>query len=168
MNFVAFYLGDAPDHLGRMLEDILRWNDDRLEAGHDYIHVLFPLREPSAHIPSAPVLDDATLAEFRKNPTIQENLLRSFRVMLRFYGFELDTQKREVVKAVDFPGKAVNWLFVDDHNHLRITRILKCLNACGLGDHAAAFQRTLLTVAEPGRVSEETLGYWKRAVTAEA
>src|SRR5271155_4702413 len=107
MNFAAFYRGEAPDHLGRMLEDILRWNDDKLEAGHDYIHVLFPLREPSAHIPSAPVLDDATLAEFRKNHTIQENLLRSFRVMLRFYGFELDTQKREVGKAADFPGKAV-------------------------------------------------------------
>jgi Opioid growth factor receptor (OGFr) conserved region len=168
MNFVAFYLGDAPDHLGRMLEDILRWNDDKLEAGHDYINVLFPLREPSTHIPTAPVLDDAALQEFRTNSVIQKNLLRSFQVMLRFFGFQFDARKREVVKAVDFPGKAANWLFVGDHNHLRITRILKCLNACGLGDCAAAFLRTLLEVAEPGRVSDETLGYWKRAVGVQA
>lgn len=164
MNFVAFYLGEAPDHLGRMLEDILRWNDDKLEAGHDYIHVLFPLLEPSAHIPTAPVLNAATLAEFQQNPTIQKNLVRSFQVMLRFYGFALDTQKRAISPAVDFRVKAANWLFVGDHNHLRITRILKCLSVCGLDDHAAAFLRALLAVAEPGRVSEETLGYWKRAV----
>jgi hypothetical protein len=166
MNFVAFYLGQAPDHLGRTLEDILRWNDDKLEAGHDYIHVLFPLLEPSAHIPTAPVLDAATLEEFRKNPIIQKNLLRAFGVMLRFYGFQLDGTRRAVSPAVDFQSKAGNWLFVGDHNHLRITRILKCLSACGLDDYAAGFLRALLAVAEPGRVSEETIGYWKRAVAA--
>jgi hypothetical protein len=168
MNFVAFYLGNAPDHLGRMLEEILRWSDDKLEAGHDYIHVLFPLLEPSAHIPTAPVLDAATLDEFRKNSAIQKNLLRSFQVMLRFYGFQLDSDTHEVCNAVGFHDKAANWLFVDDHNHLRITRILKCLSASGLNDYAAAFLRALLAVAEPGRVSEETLGYWKRAVTGPA
>jgi len=167
MNFVAFYLGQAPDHLGRTLEDILRWSDDKLEAGHDYIHVLFPLLEPSAHIPSAPVLDAGTLEEFRKNPAIQKNLLRAFHVMLRFYGFQVDSHKLEVRPAVDFQGKAGNWLFVGDHNHLRITRILKCLSACGLQEHAAAFLRALLAVAEPGRVSEETIGYWRRAVAAQ-
>jgi Opioid growth factor receptor (OGFr) conserved region len=164
MNFVAFYRGEAPDHLGRMLEDILRWNDNKLEAGHDYIHVLFPLLEPSAHIPTAPVLDAATLAEFHKDPAIQKNLVRAFQVMLRFYGFELDTGNRAISPAVDFRAKAADWLFVGDHNHLRITRILKCLHACGLHDHAAAFLEALLAVAEPGRVSDETLGYWKRAV----
>jgi len=169
MDFVAFYRGTEPDHQGRTLPDILRWSDARLEAGHDYIHVLFPLQEPSKHIPNAPVLDAACLAEFRKDPIIQTNLLLSFRRMLDFYGFQLaDPGKLEIVPAPDFPRKADNWLFVGDHNHLRITRILRCLTACGLQDQAAAFLKTLLSVAEPQRVSEETLGYWKRAVSPEA
>lgn len=167
MNFADFYLGKAPDHLGRRLEDILRWSDDKLEARHDYIQILFPLVEPSAHIPTAPVLDAATLAEFQNNPAIQKNLLRSLHLLLRFYGFQLHGDKTEIVKAPDFPAKSANWLFVGDHNHLRITRILKCLSACGLQEYAAAFLSALLPVAEPGRVSQETVGYWKRAASAE-
>lgn len=168
MHLIAFYLGNAPDHLGRMLEDMLRWSDDKLELGHDYIQVLFPLLEPSMHVPHAPVLDAAALAEFQKNTTIKKNLLRSFEVMLRFYGFHLDTDTREVVAAPDFHVKAANWLFIGDHNHLRITRMLKCLSACGLRDYAASFLRALLPIAEPGKVSEETIGYWKRAVLSDA
>lgn len=164
ISFADFYQGKAPDHLGRTLDAILRWSDDKLEARHDYIQVLFPLRERSAHIPTAPVLDDAALAEFRGNPTIQKNLLRSFQRMLRFYGFQQDAATLEIVPAANFAAKSANWLFVGDHNHLRITRILKCLAACGLQDHAVAFVKALLPIADPDHVSAETVGYWKRAV----
>jgi hypothetical protein len=167
MNFIDFYLGKGSDYRGRMLEDILRWSDAKLETSHDYIQLLFPLVEPSAHIPTAPVLDTAALAEFQRNATIQKNMLRAFEVMLRFYGFLFDSEKRDVSQAPDFQAKAANWLFVGDHNHLRITRILKCLTACGLGDYAAAFLKALLPIADPKRVSTETVGYWKRAVAAE-
>jgi hypothetical protein len=165
MDFVAFYLGNAPDHRGRTLEEMLRWSDEKLEAGHDYIHVLFPLSEPSKHIPNAPVLNAAALAEFRQNATIHKNLLRSLQMMLRFYGFRLTADQPQVVPAPDFRVRSANWLLSGDHNHLRITRILKCLNACGLGAYATALLKTLLEIAEPGKVSAETLEYWKRAGT---
>ena len=168
MNFVDFYLGKDTDHLGRNLEDLLRWSDDKLEARHDYIQLLFPLTEPSSHVPSAPVLDAASLAEFQKDPTIQRNLLRSIQRMLRFYGFTLDGERPEVIAAADFPSKSANWLLWGDHNHLRITRILKCLSACGLHAHAAAFVRALLPIADRDKVSAETVGYWKRAVSQDA
>jgi hypothetical protein len=161
MNFVDFYLGKAADHLGRMLEDIWRWNDDKLEARHDFIQVLFPLTEPSEHIPSAPVLDAAALAEFQRNPIIQNNLLRSFQRMLKFYGFE--EQGSAIVPAANFPAKSSNWLFPGDHNYLRITRILKCLSASGLQDQARAFVNALLPVATPDKVAAETIRYWKAA-----
>ena len=111
------------------------------------------------------VIEDDMAPVAEKNPLIQNNLLRSFQMMLRFYGFDLDTEKRAIGAAADFRAKAANWLFVGDHNHLRITRILKCLNACALHEYAAAFLRALLAVAEPGRVSQETIGYWQRAVS---
>lgn len=162
MNLIDFYLGNAPDHRGRMLDDLLRWSDQKLEAGHDFIQVLFPLPEPSERIPNAPVLDAASQAEFQRNPLIQKNLLRSLQLMLRFYGFQLNG--RDVVTAADFDVRAANWRFAGDHNHYRITRILKCLTICGLRDHSTAFLDALLRVAEPGKVSTETVGYWKRAV----
>ena len=166
MNFVAFYLGNEPDHRGRTLEEMLRWSDEKLEAGHDYIHVLFPLSEPSNHIPNAPVLDALALAEFRRDATIQKNLVRAFQMMLRFYGLQFDASKQEVVPAPDFSTRAANWLLAGDHNHLRITRILKCLGACGLGGHAAALLKGMLAIAEPGKVSQVTLGYWRGAVSS--
>ncbi|GIW79432.1 MAG: hypothetical protein KatS3mg105_1239 [Gemmatales bacterium] len=165
MDFVGFYLGRAPDHKGRMLTDIWRWSDEKLETGHDFIHVLFPLTEYS-HIFTAPVLDDAALAEFRANKTIRQNLLKSFMRMLRFFGFRLDGQK--VVPADDFSEKSKNWLVIGDHNHWRITRILKCLRACNLEDYACAFYDALLDVATPENVSKETLEYWKAAVEEDA
>src|SRR5689334_11086569 len=103
MDFVAFYRGQAADHLGRMLDDILRWSDHKLEASHNYIQILFPLLEASQHIPNAPVLDAAALAEFRTDPIIQKNLRRSFEMMLRFYGFTSD--KGAIVPAVHFQAK---------------------------------------------------------------
>jgi hypothetical protein len=83
--------------------------------------------------------------------------------MLDFSGFRLDKKKKEVAKADDFRRKAENWLFPGDHNHLRITRILKCLQASGLGDYAAAFYKALSPVADPKRVTAETLRYWQAA-----
>ncbi|MGE3808903.1 MAG: opioid growth factor receptor-related protein [Gemmataceae bacterium] len=168
MDFVKFYLGTTPDYLGRKLQALWRLSDEDLETGHDFIQVLFPLPERSQAIPGAPVIDEAALAEFRDNATIQANLLRSFERMLNFYGFKLDKPRKEVAKADDFRRKAENWLFPNDHNHLRITRMMKCLRAVGLGDYAAAFYRALAPLADPKHVTAETLRYWQTAADVTA
>jgi opioid growth factor receptor-like protein len=109
------------------------------------------------------VLDEAAAAQFRENPTLRTNLLHSFRLMLDFYGLRLDEANGAVVPAEHFRERAENWLVPGDHNHLRITRILKCLQTCGLGEYAAAFLKCLLAVAGPRDVTEETLRYWREA-----
>ena len=164
MDLVAFYRGEAPDYQGRTLRTIWAWDDDRLEERHDYIQVLFPLREHSQFNPNAPLLDDATAERFRSDDVIRANLLQSLRVMLRFYGFRMDEKTGEVVEAENFAERAREWLFPEDHNHLRITRILKCLRRCGLRKEAAAFLRRLEAVADPKRVARESLHYWREAV----
>jgi hypothetical protein len=163
VDFVAFYLGKTPDYLGRTLQELWELSDEDLETGHDFIQMLFPLAERSQAIPGAPVIDEAAQAEFRANPVIQANLLRSLERMLDFYGFHLDKKQKEIAKADDFRGKAQNWLFPGDHNHLRITRILKCLQASGLSAYAAAFYRALRPIADPKHVTAETLRYWQAA-----
>lgn len=163
MDLVAFYRGEAPDYQGRWLRDIWGWDDDRLEARHDYIQVLFPLAERSQFNYAAPLLDDATAERFQSDPVIRENLRRSFLLMLRFYGFGLDEKTGEVLEADNFAARAPEWLFPEDHNHLRITRILKCLTRCDLRNEAAAFLRRLEAVATPDRVSPLSLRFWREA-----
>jgi len=116
VDFVQFYLENAPDYKGRMLKEIWEWSDERLELGHDFIHVLFPSVEPSQSITNAPTLDAATLAALRGNKTIKKNLLKSFRLMLRYFGFrlakeiEINIQQRNNGndQRKDYPGSCTH------------------------------------------------------------
>jgi hypothetical protein len=149
-----------------MLRDIWTWDHEKLEETHDYIQVLFPIPEPSAFNSRAPILSTDDVAAFRANAKIRENLLRSFQMMLNFYGLDYQENPPLVRKASHFPVRARNWLVLGDHNHLRITRILKCLCICGLDVPARAFLACLLElrVQQPGEISDETLAYWRDAV----
>lgn len=164
MDLVAFYRGEAADYQGRTLHDIWSWDARRLEDRHDYIQVLFPLPEASRFNARAPLLDDATLARFRTDEAIQANLLQSFQVMLRFYGFRLDEQTGNVIEADNFAERAREWLFPEDHNHLRITRILKCLTLCGLKDQATAFLKALLAAPGQDHITNKSRRFWRDAV----
>jgi hypothetical protein len=164
VDLVAFYRGEAADYQGRTLHDIWSWDDRRLEDRHDYIQVLFPLPEESRFNARAPLLDDATLARFRTDDVIRANLLQSFRMMLRFYGFRLDEKTGAVVEAENFAERAGQWLWPGNHNHLRITRILRCLTLCGLQDQAAAFLKALLALPGQDRITSESRRYWRDAV----
>jgi hypothetical protein len=165
MDLVAFYRGEEPDYQGRRLEDMLAWNDVRLEMFHDYIQVLFPLRDPSFFSSRAPLLDDATIASFRADEKIRANLTRAFERMLLFYGLRHDGASGTVVRTDEFALKARHWLFPGDHNYRRITRILHSLTLLGLEDRARAFFEALTDIYRefPADVGEETFRYWEHA-----
>jgi hypothetical protein len=160
---VAFYLGQAPDDYGRTIGQIWAFDNGRLEAAHDYIQRLFPSRRPS-QFEDAPLLDDATVRAFRDSPELRERLLRSFDVMLRFYGLRRDGP--EVLEADDFAERAANWLTPYNHNFLRITRILLCLRELGLAEWAEAFFRRLEAIyrRRPDVIGARTFGFWGGAV----
>jgi hypothetical protein len=164
MDLVAFYQQRAADHQGRTLAPIWDFDDDVLEATHDYIQVLFPLPEPSQFNHRAPLLDDAVLAVFRSDAVIQGNLQRSLDRMLAFYGFERDGAA--IVEGPRFHERSNDWLVYGDHNHLRITRILRCLTLCGLREEAAAFLAALAIVREthPDDIAPASFDFWTRAV----
>jgi hypothetical protein len=162
---VEFYAGKAPDSQGRFLKEILAWDDSRLEAVHDYIQWLFPLPERSAFNPDAPLLDSPTIEAFRESAALRESLAAAFRRMLAFYGFEYGETIR---RSGNFEERAQVWLRSGNHNHLRITRILKSLRLLGLAEQAAAFLRELETLYRdrPRTISAETLCFWQAARTA--
>jgi hypothetical protein len=117
---------------------------------------------------TAPVLDDAAIAEFLARPELK--LRTSFVRMLLFYGF---TRKEgpplRVVRASSFADRAQVWLSCMNHNHLRITRILKSLKLLGLDEQADAFFGCLQelykeeSARERPRISPETFGFWADA-----
>ncbi|MBI3409488.1 MAG: hypothetical protein HY040_14200 [Planctomycetes bacterium] len=165
MDLIDFYLERAPDDRGRWLHEIWAWDFEALEDVHDYIQELFPLRERSRFQPTAPILDDRIAGEFRTNPMIRANLRKSFDRMLNFYGFRWDEAWTRIVPAEHFRERSNNWLFPEDHNHLRITRILKSLTLCGLEAEAREFLEALLAAVDEQSVTWETLQFWREAVS---
>ena len=161
-----FYLGQAPDYLGRRLEEIWCWDNEQLEECHNYIQVLFPNREPSGVTPRAPVLNSETIDAFRRDERLRENLATSLDMMLRFYGLEYDAATGRVEKRADFARRAANWIHPLNHNYLRMTRILKCLAALGLEGRAQALFRCLEEIAATyPREIGAAFAYWKEAVS---
>ncbi len=167
---LRFYAGSHPDDRGRLLRDILHWTDDELERIHDYIQWLFPLTERSGFSVYAPILDAKAISEFRSRPELRRNVQASFRRMAAFYGLQTNNMSTlTVTRAAFFAKRSGNWITPSNHNHLRITRILKSLRLLGLEAEAAAFFECLADIyrvesgkATPG-ISEETFYFWQRS-----
>jgi hypothetical protein len=167
---LAFYSGRSTDPRGRRLLDIQQWPDDLLESNHDFIQWMFPLLEPSSVHPEAPILDHETIREFKAHPELQENLRKSFQRMLAFYGFQLNAQGGlAICRRPDFADQSANWLWPGNHNHLRITRIIKSLRLLGLEPEAKAIFKCLseLYAEETGRgiprITATTFQFWSAA-----
>jgi hypothetical protein len=162
---ISFYSGKL-NNSSRKLEDIWKFNDDELEGYHTYIQWLFPLREPSAINFAAPILDDEVVSEFRRTPELQARLLMSFKLMLGFYGFQVDESGDglKIIKSDDYSVKKENWISHRNHNYLRITRILTSLMLLGLEKYSKAFFKCLeeIYAEEAYEIGEETFDYWKK------
>lgn len=166
---VPFYLGEKTDVEGRKIQDIWEWDFEELECSHDYIQWLFPIDEKSHFNPTAPIADDDVIQAFQSDLRLRTNLLRSFSVLLRFYGLVLsghEQAKVAVIRSDNYPVRKQEWVNLFDHNYLRITRILKCLMNFGFQKEAQAFYECLKKIyREDGdQIGGETFQYWTHAV----
>jgi hypothetical protein len=153
---------------GYTLDEILGWSFDKLEYVHDYIQWLFPLTERSAFNPKAPILADQQIKLFMNDEKLIENLIKSFKLMMRFYGFCCEDSQGLICvkKAVDHDERISKWLKKNNHNYLRITRILKSLKILGLNNYSEAFLGALndLYLNHSERISDRTYRFWVEAV----
>lgn len=165
----AFYLGRSRDDKGRWLEDIWKWDDRKLERTHDYIQWLFPLPERSHFNPGAPTLTSLTIEAFRNSDDLRKRLSKSLRIMLRFYGLKSLVDEDgciEISKGPEFNMRRLEWLTMQNHNFLRLTRILKSLSILGLSNWAYALLACLseIYLIESSKIGAETFAYWNVAV----
>ena len=145
---LQFLQGIGPDSEGRIHSDILKFSDEELERVHNYIQWLFPLREQSDAVPGSPFLpDDEMVQTLREDDVVQENLVNALVRMERFY------QNND------------HWLQQNDHNHLRITRILKSVALLNSKENARDFYDYIIRRVEQAKpVTDESLRYWQESI----
>ena len=108
------------------------------------------------------MLTAADIAEFRTDPTLGANLLRSLEVFLAFLGLRFEGGK--VAEAPDFAGRPQVWRS-PNHNWLRITRVLTSLRLLGHEDASRAFFDFLKDYRDGGRsgITADSFRYWEKA-----
>ena len=144
MEIVGFLEGKLPDHRGRTLDMLLQQTDHQAEATHDYIQWMFPLDEPSRSVNGVPLLTELEIDEIRQSSLAQANLGESARW---FRGF---------LKRND------HWITKYNHNHLRITRVIKSLRLLASDEAADEFKDKMLALAGDrlNLVDQKARGFW--------
>ena len=160
------YLGyGGMDHRQRTLDQALVWSDEMLESTHDYVQWWFPMTVPSAFNDHAPVASRAEFEELQDDERVRAGVERAMHRMLRFYGLRLEASG-VIKKTDDWDRRSQNWAFRQNHNDLRITRILKSLCLLGHRAHAEALLAVLeeITKEERDQSGQVPLRFWREAL----
>ena len=149
MSLVDFLNGTGPDHQGRYLRDIWDYDDKAIEQTHDFIQWMFPLTEKSMSVPGVPTLSAEDIEAIRTSEVARANLKKSAQWYLGFL------QRNN------------HWIKSYDHNHLRITRVIKALNLLLSQRVALTLLNSVLEVAgdEVNSVNQNAIRFWRVAVS---
>ena len=164
---LRFYRHQGPDYAGRMLAEIWHWPHAQLEAQHDFIQWLFPLDTPSGANAQAPILTEDDIAHWHHDPMLRMYLRRSFEKLLDFYGFAIvnSGNHARIIAASNASARQALWITPNNHNHLRLTRIMKSLRLLGEAELADALRTALEQIAaqHDETIGEATVRYWREA-----
>lgn len=163
---MSFYKGRSTDTCGRTIFDIWSFNTYQLENVHNYIQWLFPLNAGSKFNPAAPILSNHDIEAFKSDVQLRQNVLKSFTVILNFYGFEFtdSTVNCYITFGSDYEIKKRNWITPHNHNFLRITRILKFLKLTGHQRLLNSFYNALQQVHDEAKdIIGSSFQFWKSA-----
>lgn len=148
---VACLRTERSDDRGRMIMDIWNYSNEDLENTHDYIQWLFPLFERSAYSPNAPILTIKSAEQIIADKICKNSLNHSLFAMRSFY------------------EENSHWVESNNHNLLRITRVLKS-SALLLGK-VTSIEFYNFIMLRCGNLkfkpSIATTEFWKKATAAE-
>ncbi|XP_025086132.1 opioid growth factor receptor-like protein 1 [Pomacea canaliculata] len=164
LKFYQGTLSSCPD--GDFIDNIHKkwWGDyDLLERHHGYIQWLFPIRESGMNW-QAQELQMHEAKAIQKDEKASERFLKSYEMMLDFYGMKLVDRNNGQVQRSEKWKERFHHLNHSMHNYLRITRILKCLGEMGLEHFKKPFIRFILNEAiykgTLDRTLDSCLNYW--------
>merc|ERR1719169_133286 len=100
----------------------------------------------------------------RADAAVMARLMRSYSLMLDFYGFELVDATTGAVRVAPHAAGRFSNLVLNPHNYLRISRILKCLGEFDLEGHKInwlrALEREVLETRALARCEHSYVTYW--------
>ncbi|KAK3615748.1 hypothetical protein LTR56_026396 [Elasticomyces elasticus] len=124
------------------------WSDDELEDNDEYIQWLFPIPEcPRRQHVEAPPLDPETRDAFHTRQELRDRMYRAWKRMMAFYGWNVVTgiDNVSITPRQNFGIRAEEtWLRWTDHNHLRISRIIRSMRILGLYRQAQAMLSSII------------------------
>lgn len=162
---IRFYQEQGTDHAGRMISEIHSFSFHQLDTCHDYIQWLFPLPAKSAFNPDAPILSEEDRIEFHHHPLVRENHRISWTRMLDYFGYFVN-QNGLISKTCLWWQLAPRWLSPENHNAMKVTRMLRSSILCGFPDQARAFYETVIIDSRSGGGDwKRPLDYWRDAVS---
>lgn len=147
-SFVKFFEGKVPDYKGRFLDDILDYSPDELEKVHDYIQVIFPLKESSMFNPDASLITDEDIDKINNSSFAKAGAYRAIYTMLFHY-----MERSE-------------WATHYNHNLLRITRMIKFVHLIFGTSNARDILKCIMLRCKQlnFQPNQKTLEFWNMAV----
>ena len=148
MNSVLGFLCNQDRNVsGWLLTDIWKFNDTQIENTHTFVQWVFPTDEPSRATPGSPVLTEEQITEIRNSEQAKQNLKKSADWYFNF------------LRRNNF------WRKPHDHNHLRITRVIKSLRLLCGDDEADYFKEQFwqLLGTDISQIPSKTIDYWEDA-----
>ena len=132
---------------GKTIKEIYGYTDQLIESEHTFVQWLFPLDEPSRNVRNSPVLGPDEIALIMESPTAQGNLRKSANWYLSFL------------------SRNNHWIKRYDHNHLRITRVIKSLRLLVSDEAADGFRIDLYSLLASNKsvIPKETQQFWDNA-----
>lgn len=126
-------------------EVIISNSDEFWEKTHDFIQWIFPLNESSRFNREAPILDDSSIQQLLESRLAEQKL-----------SLAVDRYK-------SFLKTHTNWRSGYDHNHLRISRVIKCLRLLSDDQSANAFKYWVASELgdDIDQIHSESRRYWR-------
>ncbi len=161
---INFFCRNGTDSTGRTLEEMIALSDRELEHHHDIIQWMFPLHEASNFNSDCPLIDTKSATMLRTDPVALQRMRDGLERFARFLGFQRD-ETGHFVSDPTLAKNRANWQTPLNHNHLRITRIIRSLRLFGLETEARDFFNAVHeSASNSGCLSEQTEAYWRRAL----
>lgn len=162
-----FYLNDGLDNFGRTFIDIINFPDEEISKCHDFIQWIFPTKTSSSYNSSAPILDDESIKIFKDNPTATRvRLYTSLSRYFKFLGIDyyFDADGILIVNTIKLDEKYEFWKQLNDHNLLRLSRVMECCNLMGYHTTAESlFHILLATSTVSDFITPTNIYYWYKS-----